>query len=549
MRRVLIFVLLFSSAPLLSAQKRVPVRWVVTGLEEGLLKGFTITVDSTGADTKVLEALLFDFGCADVTTDDVKVLETEVSFSGHCADRKRPGVAAMIRFESEVPIDTMMVPAEAERWSVLTEAVMQFAKEHPVSQRHILEQVKLAPPRQDTLYAQAFYRRMVSNRLGITNGEKMPMAFLERLSGLNQPRPVTEARLSEVRRTLQSSGFFTAVDEGQLVVRDTHLVAQFRTQNLPLNTFDAVLGWIPRARGGGTLAGNAQLRARSVLWEGDLLQFRYNRDRPAVSQLELEHQAEFLWGTPFGFAAGARFFQRDSTYLLRGFFAQPMLRLSPFSRLGFSLRTEASSGNQRVVGGTIPVTRSVLTGVVLEHRAVDDLFMPRRGLMLHALMERGRKRADGAEDAVYSGVMQRAQIQLQFFVPTGARWVAATTVRLDGGHANQYSQTDLVRFGGAQSLRGYQEQQFEGVKTGWADLEWRFMPTREVYFFAFGATGRYERLELQSGGQQRTVWSEWLRSGGFGLADRTRLGLLRVSYAFNSGAGGGLVHVSLRNGF
>src|SRR5690606_26046770 len=132
------------------------------------------------------------------------------------------------------------------------------------------------------------------------------------------------------------------------------------------------------------------------------------------------------------------------------------------------------------------------------------------------------------------------------FVPTLRRQVLVL-----GGDAalllgDVYDDSDLFRFGGATSLRGYDEEQFRGNVVGRALVEYRYQIDRTSFAFLFADVGYIRRPETPG-----VSGDESVRPGyGLGLQYRTPLGLVNVSYALNpdDGPTRGKVHLGLSFG-
>lgn len=110
--------------------------------------------------------------------------------------------------------------------------------------------------------------------------------------------------------------------------------------------------------------------------------------------------------------------------------------------------------------------------------------------------------------------------------------------------------TDLFRFGGAESLRGFREDQFRGSSVIWGELEGRYMLEKNSYLFLFGAYGLYERPRLINEESDALAVKESLTSLGFGLAFQSPLGIIKFSYAVspNENLSNGNVHVGIKTG-
>jgi outer membrane protein assembly factor BamA len=109
---------------------------------------------------------------------------------------------------------------------------------------------------------------------------------------------------------------------------------------------------------------------------------------------------------------------------------------------------------------------------------------------------------------------------------------------------------DLIRFGGANSFRGYAEEQFQAGRLLWGDIEYRFLLDRNSYLFVFGAAGRFHRPKLLTETSNQFQTTDNLYSTGFGMSYQTRIGRLKFTYAISpeESIGNGKVHFGIRTG-
>jgi outer membrane protein insertion porin family len=111
---------------------------------------------------------------------------------------------------------------------------------------------------------------------------------------------------------------------------------------------------------------------------------------------------------------------------------------------------------------------------------------------------------------------------------------------------------DLIKIGGAKTLRGYREQAIWGSRVVWANLEYRYLLTSESRLFLFLDGGYYEdevetREFLPKEFPQRTL----LPGYGVGLLLESRLGLFGIAYGLGKGDDplDGKIHFSLGTEF
>jgi outer membrane protein insertion porin family len=105
--------------------------------------------------------------------------------------------------------------------------------------------------------------------------------------------------------------------------------------------------------------------------------------------------------------------------------------------------------------------------------------------------------------------------------------------------------TDLVWFGGARTLRGYRENQFQGNIVSWINLEYRFLLARNSRIFVFNDWGAYQSNLVDANK------NEILYGYGIGLRLDTALGIMAVDFGLgkNDGFSEGKIHFGIINRF
>jgi outer membrane protein insertion porin family len=93
--------------------------------------------------------------------------------------------------------------------------------------------------------------------------------------------------------------------------------------------------------------------------------------------------------------------------------------------------------------------------------------------------------------------------------------------------------SDMYRFGGTNTLRGYREDQFAGNRVMWSNFEYRYLLGRRSYAFIFTDVAYYLRNALPQLSLEEI--STWKVGYGLGITFETALGLLGVSYALGEG--------------
>lgn len=398
----------------------------------------------------------------------------------------------------------------------------------------------------------------------LVGGRRASRALATRLSGLRAGEAYRPFDVEALRRELEATGLFEYVGEPILALdARRQLVVQVPVREGPPGTFDLVLGYLPSANGAsGGLVGSGRLELRNPFGGGRRVDVLLNRTPGLVSAFDLSLADPFVAGLPVGVKGLFSGYARDSTFSRQRVRAEAAVRIATGLDASLSVARETvspGSFGDELVNGQPRVVRSAawFFGVGLVYRAVDAPLNPRRGVVLSVAAEQGRRRRspDPAFQAASSQLQRRMDLRIRAFVPTLQRQAAvlgidglAVLSGRDAGGSDPaiYDEGDLLRFGGATSLRGYDEDAFLGNLVGRAMVEYRVLLGPQTFVFGFTDLGYVDQPELPGRVARRGTQLGY----GSGVQVRTGIGLATVTYALNPDlpASRGKVHVGLSVG-
>ncbi|MFU8813003.1 MAG: BamA/TamA family outer membrane protein [Balneolaceae bacterium] len=388
----------------------------------------------------------------------------------------------------------------------------------------------------------------------VIGAERTGMEYLQRVTGIRSGEIITPALMDRGRRNLIHTELFEDVSEGELVFVNDDPAVQYEVQEQQMNFFDGMFGLVPDASGSARFAGFGDILLRNALADGNRLNLRFEQLQPFVTKLDVRAEQDIAGGFPVRLGGGLHFVQQDSTYLTRSFDLQAAYRLFTGFELIGTIRADRSSVSDvqgRELAGFD--SRATFFGGGFRLRQLDRVLVPTRGYDLRVLLETGRRfitdtRFDDSRDRNFR--QTRLNGSVRGFLPVTRRTILAPRAVVQVLESPQFLITDLFRFGGASSLRGYREDQFRASQVVWGDFEVRRMIERNSYLFLFGAYGLFERPQLITEPTAQLSGTESLQSFGGGLTFQSPLGLITFSYAISpdDDISNGKVHVGISTG-
>ena len=179
------------------------------------------------------------------------------------------------------------------------------------------------------------------------------------------------------------------------------------------------------------------------------------------------------------------------------------------------------------------VKYGVTLGLTRDSR--DYFLNPTRGRLDHVAFEFSRG----------DFKLRKLWIDLRGYFPTWRRQVIAVGLHGAAAWGDNIPPTELFYLGGANTLRGYDEDWFFGPRRVYANIEYRLLVGRTSQFFVFTDLGTVTQVD------QPTVFDPLRVGFGFGMRLESKGGLLRMDYGLAEGRSvlEGKIHVNLGTSF
>ncbi len=399
--------------------------------------------------------------------------------------------------------------------------------------------------------------RMTIDEIRVEGNKETDGDVITREMRLERGEPFNPSKIDAIRERLNRLNIFSSVSEPELYVRNGRGGLLIKVKEGNTNTFDGILGYIPPALPGssGYLTGLATVSMRNLFGTGRKLSLRWQREDRLSQEIAVRYLEPWIAGVPVNVGGGFLQRQQDSTYVRRTLDLRAELMLSQ------ELSVSVVFGSEKVIPATdsATVARVVGTGettggIELQYDARDDLYSPESGVRFRTDYHYGRKSIGAVPPlvsipALTGGTIQRLGVDAEFYLPAFRRQVIAFGMHGREIRTAEVQQGEMYQFGGANTLRGYRENQFIGAEIAWTNAEYRFILARRSFIFAFLDTGYYTRPADDVLG---TPSSRAFKYGyGIGIRLDTPLGNMGVSFALGQGDSFGTakIHIGLINDF
>lgn len=333
--------------------------------------------------------------------------------------------------------------------------------------------------------------------------------FLARFLGIEAGKPYNYRLIRSLPNRLQQLPYLLLKGAPSLTFGAEEVGLVLPIERKAASRFDFVIGVLPNSAQTGDLLLTGELKGEFInsLGQGERIAVGFEQLRPQTQELELAFDYPYLFKTPFGAALRGDLYRRDTQFINLNYRLAGTYSWQANNSLQFyweQRQTNLLSFNENLVlsqqrlPDTLDVSRSFF-GLGVSRQTVNQAFNPTSGYLVRLEVAAGQRRVERNSQllelglgALYDSLSERsAQYQLgleaDFYQP-----FLAGTVFYAGLRAAAYlSEAPLLaneqyRIGGAQLLRGFDEQQIFASAYAIVSTEIRLQLGREAYLYGFG---------------------------------------------------------------
>lgn len=296
------------------------------------------------------------------------------------------------------------------------------------------------------------------------------------------------------------------------------------------NSFDGILGYVPAPSQNekGYVTGQVNISLRNLFGTLRAFSFRWNKLNRLSQDLEIKYFEPWFLGFPLNITPVFQQFKQDTTYIQRTFIGNFDLSLSETFVILFNLSNSQVIPQTNYFAINVNRSSSLSYGLGILYDSRDNPIFTKSGLLFRTdLNQILKKEYLPNETKRYN--QQKGSLSLLIHQPIFRNQILFVGLNAKVITGDGISISDLFRFGGMNSLRGYEENQFIGSKIFWTNIEYRLFTSFSDFLSVFFDYGYYFREILNE------RLSKFKFGYGVGAAFNTGLGLFRINYALGEG--------------
>lgn len=362
-------------------------------------------------------------------------------------------------------------------------------------------------------------KRRIDN-IVVKGYEKFPKSYLKRFLKLRTGKSFNLNAIKDKVELLEDLRFASKIKDPEVLFTKDSTTLYLYLEKTKTNNFDGFLGFGTNENTNKIeFDGYLDLRLINNLNFGETLNLFYKSDEIDQQTFRVDADLPYLFGSPVGLQVGLNIFRKDSTFLNAKQYAKVNYQINAQHRIGIGINSTNSTNlleNDTALLNDYTSNFYTLNYNYTKAQFYDQLFP------INFWFDFSSGFGDRTND---SGKQTQSVFNLDTYKIFNLNNKNSVYTRFNGAilTSDDYLDNELFRFGGINSIRGFEENSLVASLYGVINTEYRYRLSNSIYVHSVLDAAYFEN--------QITDAKEKLFGFGFGLGLLTNAGLFRLNYS------------------
>ena len=329
-------------------------------------------------------------------------------------------------------------------------------------------------------------KRMI-NKIIIKGYENFPKSYLKNYFNLETNTVFNQPKLQELSKASKSLNFITEIKSPEvLFTQDSTFVYMYlhKKQN---NSFDGLVNFASKENGDILFNGNIDLKLNNILNKGEKFEVFWNSIGAEKQEFKLKTEIPFILKSKFSPQIAFSIYKQDSTFLNTKFDSKLYYNVNNKLKLALTYSSESSETLNNNTINNIKSFRNSFLGFQLKYKLPknDIFFSDKFNLEINPTF--GKRKINQNS---YNQIKIKASAS--YIYDLNIR--NSVYIRSQLGHLTSanFIDNELFRIGGAQSIRGFNEQSILAKSYILVNIEYRILVSNTSFLYTITDIGNFK---------------------------------------------------------
>ena len=373
----------------------------------------------------------------------------------------------------------------------------------------------------DILYADLFIKtseKRKVNKVIVRGYEKFPKSYLKNYYNLKENTVFSNTKIEEISTLTKNLQFVEEIKTPEVLFTKDSTQLYIYIEKRKNSSFDGIVNFASKENGGVLFNGNIDLQLNNILNTGENFSLFWNSVAEERQEFKISTRVPYVFNSRISPELSFSIYKQDSTFLNTKFDLRFLYTLSSKSQIGLTYISE-SSNDLESNSNSIESFESNFVGAKYEYRILnnDNFFNDKFYLSINPLL--GSRKSKNKQSTQLKFLLESSyvfDINLKNTI-----FIRNETGILD---SDEFFDNEIFRIGGANSIRGFNEQTIFARNYSYFNTEYRLSISSSSYLHTI----------IDIGFTQENNTNNSLLGLGFGYVFKKKNFLFNIAIATNT---------------
>jgi hypothetical protein len=334
--------------------------------------------------------------------------------------------------------------------------------------------------------------KRIINKIIVKGYEDFPSSFLKNYFRIKPSTVFNQKKMEEISLNSKNLPFINEIKPPEvLFTKDSTQLFLYlsKKQN---NSIDGIVNFASKENGGVLFNGMLDVRFQNIINTGERFEIFWNSIAEERQEFKITAEIPYIFNTAFSPEMSFSIYKQDSTFLNTNFKAKLKFSIDNFYKLGIQYESESSENLVQTLNNNIETFSNTFFGIYfLYTKPKNDVFyFDKFHFEINPTV--GKRKITNENSNQF-----KIKTNLTYIWDINTR--NSLFIRNETGYLNSdtYLTNELFRIGGANSIRGFNEQSIFTESYTFFNIEYRILTNSKSYLYSITDFGRFSSLNEQ----------------------------------------------------
>ena len=338
----------------------------------------------------------------------------------------------------------------------------------------------------DTLVANLTINKTIQrkiNRIFVKGYDEFPKSFLKNYFQIKKQTTFSQKKIDEISLATKNLNFVKEIKAPEvLFTKDSTLLYVYLQKNNTSN-FDALVNFASEENGDLLFNGYIDLELNNILNTGENFKLLWNSIGNERQEFIISTEIPYIFNSPITPTILFSIYKQDSTFINTKFESNFNYNINDRLKLAITYDNE-SSEDLKEDSSTLSSFKNNLVGFSLNYSILNQDVFQNKKINLTINPKYGRRTS-----AKENSNQFKIETQASYLWELNTRNFIYLKNELGYLKSDQYYTNELFRIGGANTIRGFNEQSIFTNSYTYFNIEYRFLTSLQSYFYSITDIG------------------------------------------------------------